>query len=169
MFEIIKPLLIIGTGGFAADVTWIAEESYREIFGFIKHGSECPESLFGKPVFQNLSELDDSILNFSFIIALGDNTKRQECYEQLSSEYPSIHFATIIHPSTTVSPRSVIRDGSVISANSVIGPNVEVGRFCKIGSLVLLSHGSHLKDFCFVGPGCVVAGDVSIGEKHLLE
>jgi acetyltransferase-like isoleucine patch superfamily enzyme len=57
--------------------------------------------------------------------------------------------------------------GVVIGAGTAVGPNVELGRHVHIGAGGTITR-TQVGDYTTIGPGCHIAGDVTIGSEVLI-
>ncbi|MEE9437821.1 MAG: acetyltransferase [Saprospiraceae bacterium] len=100
----------------------------------------------------------------SYIIGIGDNTKREVLTNELGTE----GLINAIHPSALISQFTQLGLGVFISARVVLNANVSIGDgvICNTGAII--EHDCNLGKFCHIGPGCILGGGVNIGERTLI-
>ena len=131
-----KQLVIIGAGGYAKEVLWIAKDINNgvptfDFLGFVDPlaGHIAGRSLYGHPVLGGWDELPrrDELY---FACGIGDPTSREtEC---LAAEARGLRPVSVIHPSVIVADEVTIGEGTVISPNSVLAPSCTLGRHCAL-------------------------------------
>jgi sugar O-acyltransferase (sialic acid O-acetyltransferase NeuD family) len=72
---------------------------------------------------------------------------------------------TIVASTATVSRTARLGAGSIVQHGVNVGRNSRVGRACKLNSEAYLHHDVMLEDYCTVGPGARLLGNVSIGAQ----
>lgn len=162
-----KKVIIIGAGGHAKVIADIIEKSGDEVVGFLDDNKEN-----GATVIKNYKVIGDLNNRFAmavtkkdveFIIAIGDNKKREEI-----SHSPNLKFYTAIHPSAQIGIDVNIGEGSVIMANSVINSSVQIGKHCIVNTGAIVEHDNIIEDFVHISPNASLGGTVKIGEStHL--
>lgn len=160
-----KEMIIYGAGGHGKVIADIIEKSGGTIYGFIDDSKRGKESIFYHyPILGGLSELVElhhqQSNRFSVIIALGNNSARQDVALQLKSA--GICFGTAIHPSAQLARGVTIGEGTVIMANSVINSDAVIGRFCIINTAATVDHDACIGDYVHLSPGVHLGGTVTI-------
>ena len=126
-----KKVIIIGAGGHAKVIADIIEKSGDEVVGFLDDNKEN-----GATVIKNYKVIGDLNNRFAmavtkkdveFIIAIGDNKKREEI-----SHSPNLKFYTAIHPSAQIGLDVRIEEGTVVMANVCINSSARIGKHCII-------------------------------------
>lgn len=64
--------------------------------------------------------------------------------------------------------RTAIGEGSLISPEVIVGGDVTFGKNVIVRQQALISHGSDIGDYCFIGPNAGVMGNVTIGAKTFI-
>ena len=98
--------------------------------------------------------------NLEFIIAIGDNKKREEI-----SHSPNLKFYTAIHPSAQIGLDVEIQEGTVIMANACINSSAKIGKHCIINTGAIIEHDNIIEDFVHISPNVALGGTVKIGES----
>lgn len=83
--------------------------------------------------------------------------------ERLESEGRS--FLTVWHPSAVISPSAILGDGCVVLAGAVIAAGARIGRGTVINRSASIGHHTVVGGWSFIGPGAVLAGEITAGEQ----
>lgn len=159
-----KNVIIIGAGGHAKVIADIIEKSGDEIVGFLDDNKEL-----GTTVINNYKIIGDLNNRFTmavtkkdveFIIAIGDNRKREEI-----SHSPNLKFYTAIHPSAQIGLDVEIQEGTVVMANSCINSSAKIGKHCIINTGSIIEHDNIIEDCVHISPNAALGGTVKIGEN----
>lgn len=164
-----KQLLIVGTGGFAREVYWHAQQSvgYKtqyEIKGFLE--GNVP---LAKDAYELMpAEVFDNVLNYQiqfddvFVIALANSTVKNKIAHILAQK--GGEFINLIHKTALISPQAkvgvdvILCPYTIVTCNTVIGSHVMFNLYSSMG------HDSQVGDYsslmCYVD----IAGDVHIGD-----
>jgi sugar O-acyltransferase (sialic acid O-acetyltransferase NeuD family) len=165
-----KPLVIIGSGGYAQEVLWVVDDINNitptwDFLGFVDPGS--PEKkgqlLYDRPI---LGGWDDAAARLpegvSFACGIGSPAiRRKEC---TVAEQQGWQPVTLVHPSVILARHVEIGPGTVVGAGSIIAPYAKVGHHCAINLHVTVGHDSTLGDFCVISPGARISGHAVLGE-----
>ncbi len=161
-----KPVVIVGTGGHARSVFSVAVACNRKVLAFCaKHPSES--DIYGVQICDE-SQLDQFKSDFEFVIAVGDNFKRQELQKRLQKRYFNHKFTSLIHPSAVIGLNSDIGLGTVIMPGAVVGPFCKINNGCILNSACIVDHDCNLGDFVSIAPGATLGGGVSIGARSAI-
>ncbi len=159
-----KKVIIIGAGGHAKVIADIIEKSGDEVVGFLDDNKEN-----GATVIKNYKVIGDLNNRFAmavtkkdveFIIAIGDNKKREEI-----SHSPNLKFYTAIHPSAQIGLDVRIEEGTVVMANVCINSSARIGKHCIINTGAIIEHDNIIEDFVHISPNTSLGGTVKIGES----
>lgn len=137
--------MIVGKGGHAADVAWIAARDGH----FFTHIE----------AFTRL-ELAERLDGMAYVLGMNDSHTRSNL------DLATVTAARVIDPSLTGYPK-VIDAGAVIGAGVVFGPGVILGRHTHINANCFLTRAT-LGDYVTVGPGATICGDVTIGDEAMI-
>jgi sugar O-acyltransferase (sialic acid O-acetyltransferase NeuD family) len=160
-----QPLVIFGAGGHGKVVLDAALRAQTKIEFLL---DDAPEGrvLLGKEVLAPDAFLAQFPQDWSFIVAIGLNSKRQDvfCRLQLQGGKPQ----SVIHPFTSISSSARIGAGTVVCAGAVINPDASVGRNCIINTLASVDHDCVIEDHVHIAPGARLGGEVLVGEETLI-
>lgn len=158
-----RELLIYGSGGFAREVAWLAEESGRKVIGFI---DDQPEKI--GQVVNNIPVLDFERAKayapgVPFVIAVGSPQIRERLY--LRAREAGFFFDTLIHPRVERSRFIEIGEGTVITAGNILTVNIRLGMQVQINLDCTVGHDVVMEDFATLAPGVHVSGWVWIKKR----
>jgi acetyltransferase-like isoleucine patch superfamily enzyme len=168
-----KDIYIIGTGGFASEVTeYILDNGEYRIKGYF----DINEKDYKKYRYQAPFLTNEKNFNFdsndNVVIAIADNKIRNKIYLNLKEK--GVNFPNIIHKSACISKLSKINEGSIIcpfvtiTSNSNIGKNFQaniysyVAHDCVIGDNVTFAPSVKcngnvvIEDDVYVGTGAII-------------
>lgn len=180
-----KDIVIIGGGGFAKEVVWLANDCNRNVIGILDDAMETHGTqLQGVSVLGQISKWQE-YPDCEFVIAIGSPRVRQKVFNKML-KFGQPNFATLIHPSVKYSNTVNIGDGSIICAGTIItvdvllgmhnilNLNVTVGHECEFGNfvtvapMVAISGNVKLNDLVEVGTGAVIRQGLTIGDGSML-
>lgn len=158
-----KPLVIIGGGGFCREVMWLAQEAVEpwEVVGVLDDSDHAQgTSILGVPVLGRVEDWrrhEDK----HFVIAVGSPRVRKAVHSRMSGDP---RFATLVHR-TVLSSRYVdIGPGSIICAGTILTTQVKIGSQVIINLGVTVGHDVILGDYCTLAPHATISGAVSMGD-----
>jgi len=127
--------------------------------------------ILGIPVLGRISEISD-IDHEAVIVAIGENRRRAEVYDQLVDRgelmIAAVHPAAVIAPDVALGEGVVICAGVVVNTGAVVGDGVilntgcTVDHHCRIGVHSHIAPGAHLGGGAAVGEGALVGIGASI-------
>jgi sugar O-acyltransferase (sialic acid O-acetyltransferase NeuD family) len=101
-----------------------------------------------------------SVAGSEFVICIGDNHRRAQCYESagvLASP------AIVIHPSAVVSPSARIGPGTVVLARAVVNAGAFIGADSIVNTGAIIEHDCMVGDHSHISPGAILGGGACIG------
>lgn len=158
-----RKLFIYGSGGFAREVAWLAEEAGFEIMGFIDDNPDKIGSLINGIEVFSLEEARFYVSEASLIIAVGSPQTREKLYFKASNV--GFSFATLVHPRVEKSKFIEMGEGTVIAAGSILTTNISLGKHVQINLDCTIGHDVVMEDFATLAPGVHVSGWVRIGKR----
>ncbi|MBT8401338.1 MAG: acetyltransferase [Rhodothermia bacterium] len=185
-----RPLVIIGAGGFGAETAALVEDINRDsptwsLSGFLDDDSSCHGSrILGYPVLGSTDWLTDRP-DHSYVVAIGDPHVRQDVCLRTSAATQNraatlVHPGASIHESSTIAPGSIVCRGAVLTVrvraqehlivnlNCTIGHDAILGRFTTLHPAVNISGASRTGDCVEVGTGAVLLPGVSVGSGSII-
>ena len=163
-----KPLYIIGAGGFGREVAWLVERinAVSPIWDF-KGFIDDNEALWnteadGYKIQGGFSILEQSKEDVWCVLAVGNAAVRCNGINRLQP-FAHIHFATLIDPSVKMGSSVTIGEGSIICAGTIITVDVSIGSHNIINLDCTIGHDAVLEDFVTLYPSANISGCVKIG------
>jgi sugar O-acyltransferase (sialic acid O-acetyltransferase NeuD family) len=169
-----KPLIIIGAGGFARELQWLLHELNRSgghgpeeqpnwhLLGFVD--PVATGRIGGLPILGNdewvFQELDQTQVRF--IVALGDLHLRRAIAERYLAQ--GFMAARLKYPTAPVSEDLEIGPGTVICAGAAITTQVKIGKFTLVNLNVTIGHDCIIGDYVTLHPGAHISGRAKIGD-----
>lgn len=164
-----KPLYIIGAGGFGREVAWLierinAKEPTWSLEGFVDDNPEIIGTIVGGyPVVGGIDAFGDLGDEVWTVCAIGSAKVRKQAIQKAST-FPNVRFATLIDPNVLMSNRVEVGEGSIICAGNIITVDVKLGRHCIVNLDCTVGHDAVLDDYVTVYPSVNISGITNIGE-----
>ncbi len=160
-----RPLVVIGAGGVAREVAWIAEHCAAgpfEVGCFVdRDDSEtCGSLLNGVPVI-GIDEAEARFRAALAVCAVGCPTLRQRLVGE--AEARGFGFATLVHRDYRLAPSVEIGEGSIVYPGALMTVNVRIGRHVQVNPGCSVMHDAVIDDFATLTPGARIAGCVRVG------
>lgn len=156
-------LIVVGGGGFAREVLWLAEAvGAYNILGILDDRLQIGVQIGDYRVLGPISDA----ANFEkcmFNIAIGSPQVRKSIVDKLES-LGIKKFATLVHPSVQMSKRVKIGSGSTICAGVVLTTDIEVGAHNIININSTVGHDCRFGQYCTIAPIVAISGGVSLGD-----
>lgn len=163
-----KDIVIIGSGGFGAEVAMLIEDINKEKLTWnLKGFVDDNPNMLGKRIY-NYKVIGDidwlKSQEMYTVIAIGDGKVRENIYQRIKSTKNK--FATLIHPNVLYSDAVKIGEGSIICAGNIITTNISIGKQVIINLSSTIGHDAVLDDYVTILPGVHVSGHVQL-EKYV--
>jgi len=181
MAEEERELVIVGAGGFAREVEWLARE-------ITAHGG--PRRSFAGYVVSDLDRLGahdsrDQVLGdytwferrfaerpdhrVDVAIGVGHAGARRRIGRELSARFDRIDWPSLVHPSVTWDAPSVSLGRGVLVCAGVTGTvHLRLDDFCMVNLSCTLGHESHIGEGAVLNPDVNVSGGVEVGAAVLV-
>jgi sugar O-acyltransferase (sialic acid O-acetyltransferase NeuD family) len=164
----LKPLLIIGAGGFARETLELVRatnrvsEEWRVVGVLDDDPQKLGSRLHGAEVIGPTGSVHDHADAFvtACVASPDDPSRRLRVVERLALE-PE-RYATLVHPTAVVPESAAIGPGSVVHAGTVLTADIQLGRHVAVMPAVVLTHDDVVEDGVTFGAGARVAGGVTI-------
>jgi sugar O-acyltransferase (sialic acid O-acetyltransferase NeuD family) len=166
-----KRLAIIGSalsGGAAQIIDAVSTQcDYKAVAIFDNQEKLRGTNVLGVPVVSTSSDVEIYWKRGLFdeaVIAIGGDLKERE---RLFKYFRSIGvpFANIIDRTAEIRTGAKIGCGNVILAKVFVGPLVSIGDNCYVITNTCINHDSRVGSHVYFSAGCVIAGDVEIGDR----
>lgn len=160
-------LIVVGGGGFAKEVIWLAEDCGFEIVGVLDDNPDAQISkIAGYDVLGTISDWVD-FKECYFVVAIGSPRTRKLVVDKMSAAEERPNFAKLVHPSVIKSPRVNFGQGTIVSSGMTFTVDIEVGEHCIFNLNGTVGHECQIGDFVTVAPMSAISGNVEI--KDLAE
>lgn len=166
-----KPLVIIGAGGFGREVLDIVESVNADheewsCLGFLDDGEPRLDRLAARDI-QLLGRTDRiATLEAHYLIGIGTGLVRQHLDDQLRrAGRPA---GVLVHPASTRGAMVEIAEGTVVTAGVRITTNVSLGRHVHVNINSTIGHDCTIDDYVTINPGVNVSGEVAVGKRVML-
>jgi sugar O-acyltransferase (sialic acid O-acetyltransferase NeuD family) len=154
---------VYGSGGFAGEVAWLAQECGHQVVCFIDDdASKIGRIVHDIPVLS----LAGAVERFpAAMIAAGiGNPSAREAVTTRAVRL-GLRPASLVHPRVEKSPWVTLGAGVVICAGSILTTNISVGDHVQINLDCTIGHDVVLGDYATLAPGVHVSGWVRIGRR----
>ena len=167
-----KDLIIIGAGGFAREVYWLALTINRlgcrdwQIKGFLDNRQHLLDGYtYPHPIISSVEQYDIQE-NDVFASGVGNPVHRQHYCEMILKK--GGHFINLIHPMASISNNISWGSGVVVAAYSAISCDVKIGNFVAINSYVQIGHDVVIGDFSQINSLVFLGGFSEIGRSVII-
>lgn len=170
MIPKIKDIVIIGSGGFAREVTFLIEQinqsNYRwNILGYIDNQAKKSQGKYG------IIADDEWLLNSpkEIYVAIGiGNPQTIKYLSEFFLQNKNIKFPNLIHPNTIYEKDSLILgNGNIICANNIFTVDVKIGSFNIFNLSCTVGHDTIVGSNNVFNPNTNISGNVHIGNNCL--
>lgn len=160
-------LVIIGAGGLAREVLWVAREMNRqrpvfEPLGFIdddaaSHG----KTLSDLPVLGGFDWLErNASPGLRVVCGIGNTQARKAAHDRAAGL--GLTFANVIDPTARYSAHVELGEGVVITAGCVVTTQIELHDGVFLNLLCTVGHDTIMEAYTNCAPGCNISGDVHL-------
>lgn len=159
-----KDIYIVGTSGFASEVTeYILDNGEYRIKGYF----DINEINHKKYKYQAPFLADEKNFHFAsndnIVIAISDNKIRNKIYFNLKKK--GLNFPNILHKSAFISKLSQIDEGSIICPFVTITSNSNIGKNFQANIYSYVAHDCVIGDNVIFAPSVKCNGNVIIGNN----
>lgn len=157
-----KPLVIIGTGGFAKELfSWLPKNGYYPEIIF--YDDQFGGQFLGFVINNELKNLS----GYRFVIAVGDPAARSRLWNKaiLNGLTPA---APVIGPNVTIGIGNRICNGAILCPGTIITSNVDIRENVLLNLNATVGHDSVVEPHVVISPGANVSGKCLIKEGAYL-
>lgn len=159
-------LVIVGAGGHGRAVLDVARSADVEVVAFIDE-RHAGQRIHGIRVYSNPLEVQWTE-NRKYLVAIGDNWRRERVVERTLLELPNAKQAVLVHGTAYVAPDAVIEPGCVIMAHVFVGPGCKIERGCILNTGSQIDHDGHMLAFSSLGPKACLGGNIKLGRRSIV-
>ena len=168
----LTPLLLVGASGHARSLlALLHRHGGFQLVGLIDSFQPPGILVHGLPILGGEADVPRICGSHGvrhFLVAIGDNARRQAMAERLQVRIPDLVFPTIVDPTAVIAADSQLGSGVVVMPQAHVGP----GCVLKAGSLLntqsSLDHDCSLGAFASLAPGSITGGGVRVGDRSFL-
>lgn len=154
-----KQLIVVGGGGFAKEVIWLAKDCGFEVVGVLDDNIDMHgKFVLAVPVVGNV-EGWQAYAHCEFVVAIGSPRTRKLVVEKMLA-HGKPEFATLIHPSVIKSDSVNFAEGCMVCAGMIFTIEVNVGAHTIFNLNGTVGHECHIGSFVTVAPMAAVSGNV---------
>ncbi len=169
-----KRVVVIGAGGFAREVAWLAESIYGAtlVYDFIGYlvsdlsrltDHDSRERLLGDFSWLKKNKVD------ALALGIGNPSTRLKLGRELKQQFPEIPWPALIHPSVVShSESATIGEGVVICAGVIMTVGVTIEPFAVLNLSCTVGHEARIGAGCVLNPTVNLSGGVTLGEGVLV-
>ncbi|MBM9915594.1 MULTISPECIES: hypothetical protein [Stenotrophomonas] len=159
-----KPLLIIGASSFGRLVKILAEDSGREVRGFVDDYSN-DEALCGRTQDLGRGLKADT---YELVMAIGYKhlERRLALFRDLSER--GFSFPVLQHPAAYVSRKATLGAGAMIMAGANVDAFAAIGKACVLWPQATVSHDCTVGANTFISPAATLCGFVNVGVSSFI-
>jgi sugar O-acyltransferase (sialic acid O-acetyltransferase NeuD family) len=171
-----RKLVVIGAGGFAREVAWLAREINRVEFAFDFLGfvvtdldrlgpHDSADQVLGDYGWleKNRKSVD------ALAIGIGNPRTRMKVGAELAREFPDLDWPAMIHPNVAYDEElcSVGR-GTLVCAGTIATVNVVIEDFAMVNLACTLGHEARIGEGSVLNPTVNISGGVTLGKEVLV-
>ena len=149
-------IVIFGCGGHSrsvADIILLNDPDARLLF--VDGNARPGEKILGFDLLKEPPEGD-----FPLFLALGDNAKRKEKYEEMGAE----NLISVISRTAHVGRGATVQRGCFVANFCHIGPEAVVGANTIVNTAAVIEHEVRIGSHCHIGPNATISGRCVIGD-----
>ncbi|UPG91442.1 NeuD/PglB/VioB family sugar acetyltransferase [Luteibacter aegosomaticola] len=156
-------LAIVGTGGHAREIAWLAESCgyARDALVFLVDETYFTHRRINGILVETFES--GACDGFPCVVAIGDPTARAAVRARCTAR--DMRIASLVAPDTILHDTVHLAPGVVIAPGAVITVNVSLGEDVHVNVCASISHDVSIGRFSTLSPGARIAGHVHIGES----
>ena len=164
-----KPVVIIGAGGFAREVLDVIDAANQDklqydVLGYIvdpQYGS--PGAMINeKPILGGFDWLSKRSNDIWVICGVGPSHYRYQLVRR--AQALRCRFFSVAHPTAVLTRWIQLGDGVVITAGCILTNQIRIGNHVQVNLDCTIGHDAILEDFVTLAPGVHVSGNVILRE-----
>lgn len=156
-----EPLVVVGGGGFAKEVIWLARDCGFTVAGVLDDNVEMHgKTVFGAPVLGSVKDWIN-YAQYKFIVAIGSPRTRKMVVEKMLAIGSPV-FASLIHPSVIKSQEVNFGEGCIVCAGMIFTVEITVGQHCIFNLNGTVGHECEIGNFVTVAPMAAISGNVKL-------
>lgn len=154
-----KRLIVVGGGGFAKEVIWLAKDCGFDVIGLLDDNSAMHgKQVLGLPVIGSVVDWT-SYHDCQFVVAIGSPRTRKLVVDKMHS-VGKPNFATLIHPSVINSQSVIFSEGCIVCAGMIFTVEITIGAHCIFNLSGTVGHECNIGSFVTIAPMVAISGNV---------
>ncbi len=167
-----KEYYIIGSGGFAKEVYFLAQETLDATHNFMGFIDLKPSASVIEARGEIINVLDEdyflqnisSSQNIDLYMGIGD----PKLMHKLSIRFSKYSFPNLIHPNFIGDKKSIkMGSGNIITAGCIFTVDITIGSYNIFNLSTTVGHDTVIENCNVFNPGVNISGSVKIGSKNL--
>ncbi len=159
---LMKNIVVVGAGGFAKEVIWLARDCGYNVKGFLDREDHTHHSLNEAAYLGKVCDWINYAEN-EFIIAVGSPRARQRILDEML-RLGKPKFATLVHPSVQQSAFNRIDEGCMICAGTILTVDITIGAHTIVNINCTVGHDCIIGSFVTIAPIAAISGNVKISD-----
>lgn len=167
--ELMKKIVIYGSGGFAREVVHLIEDINKyqlewEVLGYLNDYQETYGSIINElPVLGGSEWLAKQEEPIHVVVGVGSSKGKKVIVDKLS-DLTHISYPNLIHPTVNLSRFNTIGKGNIICEGSILTTNIKIGNFIIININCTIGHDVNIGNYTTILPNSSISGNVFLGE-----
>ena len=159
----LKEIIVVGGGGFAKEVIWLAEDCGYKVVGVLDDDQSMRgKKVLGIDVLGSVSQWH-KYAQYEFVLAIGSPKTRHLVFNKMIVG-GQVNFTTLIHPNVIISNHVTIGAGCIICAGCILTVDIKLGQHCILNLNSTVGHDSIFGDFVTIAPIVAISGNVNLGD-----
>jgi sugar O-acyltransferase (sialic acid O-acetyltransferase NeuD family) len=161
-------MILLGAGGHARELLDIISKDCQNVYLFDNYTQYIHPTLYDFTIFTSINEVKKVLeVDNKIALATGNVKLRHTLYDQFKRLNGT--FPPIISSSAIISKQFCdIQEGVNIMHLVFISNNTSIGIGTLINSRVNIHHDVRIGDFCEIGPGAIILGNVQIKKSTFI-
>lgn len=156
-----EPLIVVGGGGFAKEVIWLARDCGFSVAGVLDDNVEMHgKTVLDAPVLGYVADWK-KFAEYKFVVAIGSPRTRKLVVEKMQKVGNPL-FASLIHPSVIRSQEVSFGEGCIVCAGMIFTVEITVGQHSIFNLNGTVGHECEIGNFVTVAPMAAISGNVKL-------
>jgi len=157
----LQPVVVYGSGGFAREVAWLAEECGHSVVSFIDDDVSRTGCRVNDIPVMSCSEAAARYPDALVALGIGSPASRESAMRTAAES--GLAAISLVHPRVEKSRWVSFGRGAVVCAGNILTTNITVGDYAQINLDCTIGHDATLEEYATLAPGVHVSGCVTIG------
>jgi len=158
-----QALAVYGSGGFAREVAWLAQECGYDVVCFIEDDASKTGGFVDDLPVMSVDDAAARFPNHPIAAGIGSPSAREAVIRRAIGH--GFIPALLVHPRVEKSKRVTLGKGVVICAGNILTTSITVGDYVQVNLDCTIGHDVELAEYATLAPGVHVSGCVTIGRR----